>query len=115
MAPLAASASSTTRTVLGDTLIEAIMQFIVQRANGRGRGKGLTPYPPTLRVARHQAAYPLPPYPKTHISSQEFVTSSSMKTLLSARAWRSVGRFGASSAVSYPSSIYRTLCQPLVR
>ena len=49
------------------------------------------------------------------ISSQEFVTSSSMKTLLSARAWRSVGRFGASSAVSYPSSIYRTLCQPLVR
>jgi hypothetical protein len=23
---------------------------------GRGRGQGLTPYPPTLRVARHQAA-----------------------------------------------------------
>ena len=33
-------------------------------SNGRGRGQGLTPYPPTLRVARHQAAYPLPPYPK---------------------------------------------------
>jgi hypothetical protein len=33
-------------------------------SKGRGRGQGLTPYPPTLRVARHQAAYPLPPYPK---------------------------------------------------
>ena len=33
-------------------------------SKGRGRGQGLTPYPPTLRVVRHQAAYPLPPYPK---------------------------------------------------
>ena len=30
----------------------------------RSLGQGLTPYPPTLRVVRHQGAYPLPPYPK---------------------------------------------------
>ena len=71
-------------------------------SKGRGRGQGLTPYPPTLRVARHQAAYPLPPYPKCPDATLPYHTLPDLiKRELTGPTWAQ-GQVGLRSGLERP-------------